>query len=444
MSWLTKKQLVAFFLVTGISIGVMATYYVRLPELVGIGRYEVVLSLPETGGLYPKSLVTYRGKDVGVVKALSLREGGEVEAVLSIDDGVDIPADAEVQVRSASAIGEQYVNFIPTRSGGVHLEDGDHIDAGEAAIPTSTGELLSSINDFFTSVPREDLQTVVQELDAAFTGTGDDLSKLLDAGMKFQDFADTNLEETTALIDSLDPVLAKQIELEPEIRQWARDLDSFTEQLASSDKALRSILETGGPVADEVVALIDDLDQPLPRLLTDLSLAGQVLEVYIPSIEHTLAVLPAAIEMHYSSYPKERKDDAYPEANLSFKLSVNNPATCQTGFEYAGRQRSPKDLSPAPLPQDSWCKVPHDDPRVVRGARNQPCPNEPGRRAATAAGCGLIFQRDGKADDTPSVGFYDPKTGRFMTSDGEYYRVSPDRQRVPSSWQAYVVGLGQE
>src|SRR5690606_18096346 len=113
MSRLTKRQLVAFVLVTSISIGIMAASYVRLPELVGIGRYEVVVTVPETGGLYPKSVVTYRGRDVGVVKDLELQPGGAVDVVVSIDDGVEIPADAQVQVRSASAIGEQYLNFVP-------------------------------------------------------------------------------------------------------------------------------------------------------------------------------------------------------------------------------------------------------------------------------------------------------------------------------------------
>lgn len=439
MSRLTKRQLVAFVLVTSVSIGVMAASYVRLPELVGIGRYEVVVTVPETGGLYPKSVVTYRGQDVGVVKDLELQPGGAVDVTLSIDDGVEIPADARVQVRSASAIGEQYLNFVPDGPSSDVLEDGDHVDAGEDAIPTSTGELLSSMNDFFASVPRDDLQTVLRELDAAFAGTGEDLAELLDAGATFQDAADADLEPTLALIDSLEPVLAQQAELSPEVRQWARDLDTFTAQLAASDDTLRSVLESGGPVAKEVVALVEDLDQPLPRLLTDLSLAGQVLEVYIPSVEHTLAVLPAAVEMHFSAFPRERYDDAYPEANLSFKLSVNNPPTCRTGFEYAGEHRSPKDLSPAPLPQDSWCKVPADDPRVVRGARNQACPNDPSRRAATAAGCGLVFQRAG-GSGSADLTFYDDDTGRLMAPDGTYYRVTSG-QSVPESWQAYLVEL---
>src|SRR3546814_18432569 len=92
--------------------------------------------------------------------------------------------------------------------------------------------------------------------------------------------------------------------------------------------------------------------------------------------------------MHSAALPPERRDDAYPEANLSFKLSVNNPPTCNTGFEYADQQRSPKDLSPAPLPQESYCKGAHDAPQVARGARTQACPKPGGTFTADADGFG--------------------------------------------------------
>ncbi len=34
----------------------------------GVGQYRVTLELPETGGLYPRSNVTYRGTQVGMVE----------------------------------------------------------------------------------------------------------------------------------------------------------------------------------------------------------------------------------------------------------------------------------------------------------------------------------------------------------------------------------------
>lgn len=67
-------------------------------------------------------------------------------------------------------------------------------------------------------------------------------------------------------------------------------------------------------------------------------------------------------------------------------------------------------------PTDSWCKIGKDDPRIVCGARNLPCPNAPGRRGATAKECGLTFDRvtvPGAPAQPRSITFYDPASGRL-------------------------------
>ena len=88
--------------------------YVRLPEMLGIGQYRVTVELPQTGGLYRRCNVTYRGAQVGQVESVRLTDTG-VAAVLSLDSNVKIPADVEAEVHSVSAVGEQYVQLAPTQ-----------------------------------------------------------------------------------------------------------------------------------------------------------------------------------------------------------------------------------------------------------------------------------------------------------------------------------------
>jgi phospholipid/cholesterol/gamma-HCH transport system substrate-binding protein len=72
---------------------------------------------------------------------------------------------------------------------------------------------------------------------------------------------------------------------------------------------------------------------------------------------------------------------------LHFGLSVNQPPPCLTGFVPASEWRSPADTSMAPLPSGTYCKIPKDAQNVVRGARNYPCMDVPGKRAATPKEC---------------------------------------------------------
>ena len=76
-----------------------------------------------------------------------------------------------------------------------------------------------------------------------------------------------------------------------------------------------------------------------------------------------------------------------PEGLLHFGLSINQPPPCLTGFLPASEWRSPADTSMAPLPSGTYCKIPKDVQNVVRGARNYPCADVPGKRAATPKEC---------------------------------------------------------
>lgn len=395
MQRITKVKLVVFVVITALTVLYIAIDFIKLPSVLGFGRYDVTMELDAANGLYPKAVVTYRGVDVGAVTDLQPTDDGIVVS-MAIDDGTEIPADLVAEVHSTSAVGEQYVNLVPRRPDGRLLAEGDRIPASRTQVPVTTTALLDNLRGLVKSVPQDALQTTVDELGTAFAGSSDDLQLLLDSSMALTAEAQANLEPTVSLINQLSPVLGTQRESGPQIESYTRDLASFTQQLVASDADIRELLRRGPSVARELNATYDALGRSLPELLTNLQLVGQVTRAYLPALEHVLIVYPAVIVAGQNLVPPSRMDDPYPMLNLDFKLSVNNPPVCVQGFEYAKAQRDPNDLRPAPLPKNSYCKVPHDDPRVVRGARNLPCPNDPSRRSPDAAGCGLIFQPDGR------------------------------------------------
>ena len=98
----------------------------HLPALLGIGHIKVTLELPAAGGLYRFSNVTYRGVQIGEVREVKLTKDG-AEAKLTLDTSPKIPADLEADVRSVSAVGEQYVDLRPRTDSGPYLRDGSVI-----------------------------------------------------------------------------------------------------------------------------------------------------------------------------------------------------------------------------------------------------------------------------------------------------------------------------
>src|SRR5208283_810511 len=135
----TWIQLAVLTLITFVSCGAMAFNFMKLPAtLFGIGEYKVTVDLPQSGGLYQTSAVTYRGTDVGQVKSVDVTATG-VRAVLAMRSGVKLPSDVEASVHSRSAIGEQYIELTPQpeKDGGPSrpLRAGDVIPAGRVDVP---------------------------------------------------------------------------------------------------------------------------------------------------------------------------------------------------------------------------------------------------------------------------------------------------------------------
>ena len=115
-----RIQLILFTIASVIGVSVMVFSYMQVPTLLGLGRITVKVELPATGGLYRFSNVTYRGSEIGKVTAVELTDRG-AEATLSLETSPEIPADLKAEVRSMSAVGEQFVELLPRTDSGPHI-----------------------------------------------------------------------------------------------------------------------------------------------------------------------------------------------------------------------------------------------------------------------------------------------------------------------------------
>jgi phospholipid/cholesterol/gamma-HCH transport system substrate-binding protein len=381
-------QLLIFSLLAVVALGIMIFGYMRLPAMLGIGQYRVTVELPETGGLYPRGNVTYRGTQVGIVKSVNLTDTG-VAAVLSMDSGIKIPADVEAEVHSQSAVGELYVTLLPRSGDGPVLTDGDVIPQDRTRVPTDVNAVLDATNRGLAAIPRDNLKTAVDEAYVAFGGLGPELSRLVQGGTALAIDARKNLDPLTTLIDQSKPILDTQTDTAGSIQAWASNLATITDQLQSQDTAVAGILDKGPGAADEVRALFDRLQPTLPIVLANLVSLGEVAVAYQPSLEQLLVLLPQGTATTQAvGVAKRNTRQDYEGDFLTANLNLNLPPPCTTGFLPAQQQRvaSFQDY-PDRAPGDVYCRIPQDAPFNVRGARNLPCITVPGKRAATVKQC---------------------------------------------------------
>ncbi len=381
-------QLAIFSVVASTALAIMVFGYIRLPAMLGIGQYRVTLELPETGGLYERSNVTYRGSHVGIVDSVGLTDTG-VAAQLSLNSNVEIPADLVAEVHSRSAVGELFVELLPQSSDGPELSDGDVIPRDRAVVPVDVNTVLELTNTGLQAIPQDNLRTVVDEAYLAVGGLGPELRRLVSGSATLAIDARENLDSLTTVIDDVQPVLDSQTDTSGSIRAWASNLANVTGQLQREDGAVSGILSKGPGAAEEVRALFDQLQPTLPIVLANLASIGEVAVTYQPNLEQLLVLLPqgTAVTQGVGVAKNGTKQD-YMGDYLTLNLNLNIPPPCNTGFLPIQQQRAPtfEDYPDRPA-GDLYCRVPQDGPFNVRGARNIPCVTVPGKRAPTARMC---------------------------------------------------------
>ena len=378
-----RNQLIIFTIASVVGVLVMVFVYMQVPMLLGVGRITVTMELPAAGGLYQFSNVTYRGSQIGKVTSVTLTDRG-AEATMSLERSPKIPADLKAEVRSMSAVGEQYVELLPRTDSGPYLENGSVIAMGNTTIPQAVGPMLDQLSSLVDTIPKDSLSRLLDESYRAFNGTGYDFGSLLDSSSTITRDANAVSDQTIALTEDAGPFLDAQARTTDAIRTWAASLAGVTEQVANNDAQVRSILQNGPGFAQEASRLLNDIKPTLPILLANLTTFGQIGVTYNPSIEQLLVLVPPFVAQ-IQTYAPTNNPTGLP--NGDFSLGLGDPPACTVGFLPPSEWRSPADTSVIDTPDGLYCKLPQDSPIGVRGARNYPCMDHPGKRAPTVELC---------------------------------------------------------
>lgn len=379
-----RNQLIIFAIASVIGMTLMIVVYMQAPTLLGIGRMTVKLELPGTGGLYRFSNVTYRGVEVGKVTEVRPTRDGAV-ATLSLNTSPKIPADLQAAVLSVSAVGEQYVDLRPRTGSGPYLEDGSVIPSENTSIPQAVGPMLDQVSALVDSVPEDKISALLDETFKGLNGSGYELGSLLDSSSRLVGDINAVADQSRSLIDDSRPLLDGQAESADAIRTWARSLAGVSEQLVTNDPQVRTLLQTAPGSADEASRLFNQVKPTLPVLLANLTTIGQVGVTYHASLEQLLVLLPPYIAATQSYGLPKNNPIGITLGDFTFTL--NDPPACTVGFLPPSSWRSPADLTVIDTPDGLYCRLPQDSPIGVRGARNNPCMGQPGKRAPTAEIC---------------------------------------------------------
>lgn len=345
MTRAVRIRLAVFVALAALGIMYVGASYFGIVDRVLGRESSVAVDLPASGGLYVGSEVDYLGVQVGKVTGMQLTRSG-VRVTLQLQPGIRIPSDATVKVANLSAVGEQYVDFLPPTSptgsaDDSYLGDGDTVTAGQEALPIPTQDLLSRLDGFAGSVNTDDLRTVVSELGTMFHGNAENLRRLLTDGTGLVQQASEHERQTISLLDSGREVLRTQQAHSGDIRVFARGLSQLTGTLRASDPQLRTILQGGSTTIRQVRSLVDGLSPVMPQFISNLVTTNQVFTARLPALEQTLVTFPLVASNGFIGTP----GDGYGHLNMQYTYTAG---ACMKGYEPTSKWLPGTDTSDPP------------------------------------------------------------------------------------------------
>ncbi len=390
----TKKQLIAFVILTLVGVTFVGARYARLDRLFYDSAYTVNAHFDQSGGIFTGAEVTYRGVKIGQVSGMKLTSKG-VDVLLSIDKSSEkIPKDSFALVGNKSAVGEQYVELQPKTDDGPYLKDGSSIATPDTGVPVSTTEILTNLSRLVESVPQADLRTVVAESGAAFKDSGPSIGQIIDTSSSFIETANQNFDVTTALIRDARVVLQTQADKGSAIRSFSKNLALFSGTVAANDKYLRSLIDNGSATANELRTFLEQNRVDLGSLINNLVTTNQVVVKHLKGIRQLLVIYPYVVAGGFTVAQKGA-DDKY-NARFGLILQQDSP-TCDAGYESTDR-REPQNTGDRPMNTKAGCT---DSGKNFRGAEKSPS------------------GRTGTAYRSP-VATYDAKTGKTTWADQDH------------------------
>lgn len=356
-----RTRLVLFVILSAVGIVYVTGNYLGLVDRV-LGRgFTVHATLPDSGGLYEGSSVTYRGVKIGKVSKMSPHEDG-LKVDMAIDDGTKLPVESSIHVHNMSAVGEQYLEFQPVTNQPPYAKDGTTYVGDASSLPVGEDDLLVQLDEFVSSVDQESAAVVLKEVGDLFGDTDEALDDLIEHGVHFVDVASEHLPETIQLLRRGHDVLKSQQGQSENIRAFSRDLQLLTRTLKNSDGDLRKILKDAPPAVRQVNKLLTDLEPTLPVLLGNMVTANGVMVAHISGIEQLLVEFPRAVAAGFTGTP----GDGWGHTNVQL---AQTPTPCTgAGYKPVKEWRSPHDLTDAPI-YESACQ---DPSKLQRGSDRSP------------------------------------------------------------------------
>ncbi|WP_280266454.1 MCE family protein [Nocardia wallacei] len=273
-----------------------------------IGKTHITAYFPSTNGLYAGDDVRVLGVKVGKIN--SIEPGRDrVKVTMTVDRGVDIPADAKAVSVSPSLVSARFVQLAPVYNGGAKMRDNGEIPIEHTAVPVEWDDIkteLTKLSEALGPVGEDEQGSFGRAIGTAADNLGNGNAQALrdtlrDLSSTLNTLSDgrTDLFGTIRNLQQFVDVLSRSND---QIVQFGGRLASVSSVLSGVSSDLGAGLDNLDTAIADVKRFLDERGGALTEGVQRLQDVTQLLADKRPELERVLHSGPTGLVNFYQIY----------------------------------------------------------------------------------------------------------------------------------------------
>lgn len=218
-----------------------------MPGNEGRGGYTITAEFADVTDLVPNSAVKVDDVTVGAVTDVAVGDDWTATVTLRVNPDVEMPDNAEAQLRQTSLLGEKFVELTPPaeEDSGQRLAEGDHIPLERTDRGAEVEEVLGALALVLQGGGLDQLKTINTELVDMMEGRGDELKGTLSDMESFISSLDEQRDDIVIALEALENLAV----------DLSDQKDLIGDALDAMAPGVTTLAEQGDLISDAIVAL---------------------------------------------------------------------------------------------------------------------------------------------------------------------------------------------
>jgi phospholipid/cholesterol/gamma-HCH transport system substrate-binding protein len=258
-------------------------------------------------GVYPGSAVRILGVDVGRIDRVE-PQGGTVRVDMTVDEGVEIPAEVHAVVVAPSLVSDRYVQLAPAYETGPLLASGAVIPRERTETPVELDDLTASVNELATALGPNGanangaLSNVLDTAAANLSGNGELLGDTVRRLSEAAAALSNSSGDLFATVDNLQNFTRALVDSDAQVRQFNDKLAGVTGYLAEDRDDLGVALSSLSTALTQVRGFVAENKDGIASNVERLTGVTQALVDQRAALAEILDVAPLAMSNFLSTY----------------------------------------------------------------------------------------------------------------------------------------------